>query len=373
MKFAVCFLIFAVMLLNLNSCASGATESKKIILASQFEKKNWQVRNSQIRGADISYLDELESLGIKFYENGIEKDLLSILKDNDINWIRLRIWNDPENAGHGKWCSLERTILMAKRVKKAGFKLLLDFHYSDWWADPGQQNIPAAWKGHSLEQLCTDVYGYTELVLQALKKAECVPDMVQVGNEITNGMLWPAGATTDGNMQNLMKLVNAGCSAVRKSIPESKIMLHLDKGSYNSFCVWWFGEAEKWKVDYDVIGLSYYPFWQDNDLTALENNLSSLKKQFSKEVCVAETAYPWTFDAQDDRENHVKRGASLIQGCPATIAGQNAFIEKLSETIEKSEGLGWFWWEPDGVSDEFYKSDWENLTWFDFEHNWILK
>ncbi|MBK8951128.1 MAG: glycosyl hydrolase 53 family protein [Chitinophagaceae bacterium] len=170
-------------------------------------------------GADISFLPELETRGMKFSDNGVEKDAIQILKDHGLNYVRLRIFNDPaRDSGYspGKgFCDLSNTLKMAKRVKAAGMKLLLDFHYSDYWADPGKQYKPAAWKNLSFDDLKKAVYNFTKDVMLQLKAQGTTPDMVQVGNEINHGIIWPEGNVS--NFDGLAQLINAGTAAVKIS------------------------------------------------------------------------------------------------------------------------------------------------------------
>ena len=243
----------------------------------------------KILGADISFLPQLEAKGIKFSDKGIEKDAIEILKDHGFNYIRLRLFVEPANdSGYspGKgFCDLAHTLQMAKRIKKAGMKFLLDFHYSDTWADPSKQYQPAAWKGLAFPQLTNKVYEYTKQVLSALKAQETLPDMVQTGNEINHGILWP-----DGSIQhpdNLAVLLKAAIAAVRDIDPKIIIMLHIALGGQNSESEFFLDNMINRGVNFDVIGESYYPKWHGT-LQDLESNLTALKKKYKKPVLVAE-------------------------------------------------------------------------------------
>jgi beta-galactosidase len=194
---------------------------------------------TKMMGADISFLPQLEERGLKFSDNGAEKDAIHILKDHGFNYIRLRIFNDPaRDSGYapGKgYCDLRYTKEMAKRVKAAGMKLLLDLHYSDYWADPGKQYKPAAWRGLNFEQLKQSLYDYTKNVITELKQQGTVPDMVQVGNEINHGIVWPEGNVS--NMDSLAQLLNAGIAAVKAVDPAIVMMMHLALGGQNDEAV----------------------------------------------------------------------------------------------------------------------------------------
>lgn len=320
----------------------------------------------EMRGMDISWYDQINSLGGKYFLNGKETSLFTILKKAGVNWIRLRLWVNPENH----WCNLEHTLKTAKLIKKEGFNFLLDIHYSDTWADPSNQKIPSDWQSLSYENLCKKVENYTEDVLSQFNKENCSPDMIQTGNEITNGMLWPFGKNDGGDCTKLMELLKIAGTSCRKICPSAKIMIHLDRGGDNTTASWWFSEAQKADLDYDVIGLSYYPFFHGTDLSIVGKNISSLKTEFKKEVCIAETSYPWTFGWKDSTQNQVGTGAQLLSDCPATIDGQKKYFSKLNETILSAGGTGLFYWEGDAVCTEGFENPLENQAWFDFDGNW---
>ncbi len=243
----------------------------------------------QILGADISFLPQLEARGMKFSDKGTTKDALEILKDHGFNYIRLRIFNNPaQDSGYSPakgFCDLEHTKQMAKRVKAAGLKLLLDFHYSDYWADPGKQFKPAAWRNLSFEELKKALYDYTKMVMQELKAQATTPDMVQVGNEINHGILWP-----DGNVANIdqtAQLLCAGTAAVKAVDPTVQMMMHVALGGQNNESVFFIDNMLARGVHFDVIGQSYYPKWHGT-LADLENNLNDLVRRYNKDVIVVE-------------------------------------------------------------------------------------
>ncbi len=240
-------------------------------------------------GADISFLPQLESKGIKFSDKGVEKDAIQILKDHGFNYIRLRIFNDPAaDSGYAPaqgFCDLKHTLVMAKRVKQLGLKLLLDFHYSDTWADPGKQYLPQAWKKFSFNELKTVLYNLTREVVQKMKDQGTLPDMVQVGNEINHGIIWPMGSIAEPD--NLAQLLNAGIAAVKSVDPSVIIMLHVALGGQNNESVAFINSMLKRGVHFDVIGESYYPKWHGN-LEELRDNLTDLVHRFHKEIIVVE-------------------------------------------------------------------------------------
>lgn len=249
----------------------------------------------RILGADISFLPELESRGVKFSDKGVQKDAIEILKDHGFNYIRLRIFNDPaQPKGYSPekgFCDLEHTKAMAKRVKAAGMKFLLDFHYSDTWADPGKQFKPVAWEGEDFTALKRSVHDFTVKVMQELKDQGTTPDMVQVGNEINHGMIWPEGSIS--NLDSLAQLIYAGITGVKEVAPKTTIMLHIALGGQNAESRFFLDNMAERKVPFDVIGLSYYPKWHGT-LVDLKNNMADLAKRYPQQVSVAEyTQLKW--------------------------------------------------------------------------------
>lgn len=240
-------------------------------------------------GADISFLPQFEDRGMKFYDNGEEKDAIVILADHGFNTIRLRIFVNPGNengyAPETGYCGLEYTSMMAKRAKEAGMKLLLNFHYSDYWADPQQQNKPLAWKDLDFDSLTLMLKDYTRDVILHLKDQGTIPEMVQIGNEINHGLLWPEGHIS--NPDNLAGLLKAAVEGVREVDPSILIMMHIALGGQNDEAVFWLDNMIARGVDFDVLGLSYYPRWHGT-LDDLNNNLRDLIKRYKKDVNVVE-------------------------------------------------------------------------------------
>jgi beta-galactosidase len=244
---------------------------------------------TKMLGADISFLPELEARGVHFSDNKGQRDAIDILKDHGFNYIRLRIFNEPaRDSGYspGKgFCDLAHTLAMARRVKAAGMRLLLDFHYSDYWADPGKQYKPAAWRGLDFPTLADSVYAFTKRVIAALRQQNTLPDMVQVGNEINHGMIWP-----DGSMRHpdsLAALIDAGVRGVKAVDPTCPIMLHIALGGQNDESHFWLDNMLRRRVSFDVIGLSYYPRWHGT-LADLRYNIDDLARQYGKDMIVVE-------------------------------------------------------------------------------------
>ena len=244
---------------------------------------------TKMLGADISFLPELESRGVHFSDDKGERDAIAILKDHGFNYIRLRVFNDPaRDSGYspGKgFCDLAHTLVMARRVKTAGLRLLLDFHYSDYWADPGKQFKPAAWRDADFNTLMDSVYFFTCKVIAALKEQGTLPDMVQVGNEINHGMIWPEGSIR--HPDSLARLLYAGICGVKAIDPGCPIMLHIALGGQNDESHFFLDNMLSREVPFDVIGLSYYPRWHGT-LSDLKYNVDDLAKQYGKDVIVVE-------------------------------------------------------------------------------------
>jgi beta-galactosidase len=252
--------------------------------------KVWKARPvGKMLGADISFLPELESRGVKFSDDKGQRDAIQILKDHGFNYIRLRIFNNPArdsgySPGRG-FCDLTHTMQMAKRVKALGMGFLLDFHYSDTWADPGKQFKPAAWRGEDFSKLQQSVYDYTKMVMDSLRSQGTLPDMVQVGNEINHGMIWPDGSIR--HPDSLAGLVYAGIRGVKAVDPLCPIMLHIALGGQNDESHFFLDNMLERQVPFDVIGLSYYPKWHGS-LTDLRYNVDDLARQYRKDIIVVE-------------------------------------------------------------------------------------
>ena len=251
---------------------------------------NSQVKNKEnILGADISFLPQLEARGIVFSDQGVAKDAILLLKEKGFNYIRLRIFVDPAaDSGYSPkqgFCDLAHTMAMAKRIKAAGMKFLLDFHYSDNWADPGHQIKPSAWEKMSFPEMKEALKEHTVTVLSALKKQGTFPDMIQVGNEINHGIVWPEGKNS--NMDQLIELLKEGVAGVRAVNKKVPIMMHIACGGQNEESVKFLDELIAKNVSFDVIGQSYYPQWHGT-LTDLKNNLADLAKRYKQELVVVE-------------------------------------------------------------------------------------
>ncbi|MGZ4049739.1 MAG: glycoside hydrolase family 53 protein, partial [Bacteroidia bacterium] len=269
-------------------------------------------------------------------DNGIEKDAIDILKDHGFNYIRLRLFVDPSNdSGYspGKgFCDLQHTLQMAKRIKKAGMKFLLDFHYSDTWADPGKQYEPSAWKNLSFSVLTDKIYQYTKQVLVGLKDQGTLPDMVQTGNEINHGILWPEGGIQ--HPDSLATLLKAAIAAVTDVDSKIVVMLHIALGGQNAESEFFLDNMIKRGVSFDVIGESYYPKWHGT-LQDLQTNLTALKSKYKKPVIVAEYS---------QLKNEVNKIAFML-------SGENMKGTFIWEPLSTWESI----FDKDGKSNDFIK------------------
>ena len=284
------------------------------------------------KGADISWTPQMEATGYEFYnEKGEKDDVLKILKSKGMDAIRLRVFvnpNDDKGSGH---CSKEETVAFAKRLKSLGFRIMIDFHYSDSWADPAKQYKPKAWENLNFEDLKKAVYNHTYDVLLALKKEKITPEWVQVGNEIPNGILWPDGHSK--NFKNLGELLNKGYEAVKAINKKIKVIVHIDEGNNTEKITWFYKNIAEQNVKYDVIGLSYYPYWIKKDWTEtiqdLQKNMNYLAKTYNKEVMVVEVG---------GEDSQVENTYKLLE---ATI--------KAVRNVPNKKGTGVFYWEPQGA------------------------
>ena len=312
-----------------------------------------------IIGADLSFVKEAEDNGFVFKENGKPKSCIEIFKNHGYKWIRLRLFHSPELDEKYKLPNnLEYTIALAKEAKQQGFKFLLDYHYSDVWADPGKQFIPKAWQGKSLIELKQIVFEYTRSTMMEFRKADVFPDMVQVGNEISNGMMWPIAKLPD-NWDNFAVLLKAGINGVKASCgnnPCPEIMIHIDKGGDKDFTKYFFDKIKNYNIDYDVIGQSYYPWWHGS-LLDLRECLNFASKEYNKDIIVVEAAY--NFRPQEYKNK--------IAPFPETPEGQKEFLEEVNNiilNIPNGRGRGIFWWEPAAP-----KRGFESRTFFDEKGN----
>ena len=356
-----------VLLFTVFSCSENSSSTVPI-------KNNSIIKPSFYYGADLSYVNEMLDCGAYYIDrNGCLKEgLINIFKEAGANLVRFRLWNNPSWTNYSNIEDVKKGI---EKSKSEGMSVLLDFHYSDSWADPEKQEIPAAWESeiNNKEKLGELLYNYTYATLNDLNNLNLLPEMVQIGNEI-NGMIlqkgelqWPIDWTRNSY------LINKGISAVRdfstKKNKSIEIMLHIAQPEN---ALWWFEEASENNVtDFDWIALSYYPLWSTYKLNNVGSVLNTLIKKYNKKLMIVETAYPYTLENKDEASNILNTNA-LIEGYPATQQGQLNYLKKLTEIVKQSGGEGIIYWEPAWVSTNCSTlwgkgSHWDNATLFD--HN----
>ncbi|GIM88325.1 glycoside hydrolase family 53 protein [Paractinoplanes toevensis] len=327
-----------------------------------------------VRGADLSFLPQLEEAGVRYRDlAGRVRPAERIFAAAGANYIRLRVWVDPPDGYSDK----ARALHLARRAKRAGLKILLDPHYSDFWADPGKQPIPASWPT-DLPGLLKKIRSYTRELVRDFARQGTPIDMIQIGNEITNGILWPAGQLylPDGTQQWLAftDLLKAGRRGALEGQPDAKIVLHIDRGGKLGDTRWFFDNITGYEVPFDIIGQSYYPMWHGS-LAELQANLIDSEQRYDKPVLIAELAYPWTFEDGDGRGNIVGADTVLPDAdrFPATPAGQAGFYEAVRDVLKQvpdGRGLGFLAWEPEWIPGVGWQPGAEasndNLTQFDF-------
>ena len=326
------------------------------------------------RGVDLSYVNELEDCGAVYRYEGEVADPYAIFADKGANLVRLRLWHTPDWTEYSTLPDVTRSI---RRAKQHDMAVLLDFHYSDDWADPGNQIIPAAWRtAKTTEELAQRLYDYTYETLMTLDEQGLLPEYVQVGNEINTEMLLTEEIAehTPINWERNVVLLNAGISAVRQVSDDSGktigLMLHVAQPE--NVGPWVDAAAEAGILDFDIIGVSYYAKWSKMPFNLVEEAIRRLHHRYGKDVVVVETAYPWTLRYNDQAHN-ILGADSLIDGYPATQDGQRRLLIDLTSAVLRGGGLGVVYWEPAWVSSDCKTrwgqgSHWENASLFDFRH-----
>ncbi|WP_157207965.1 glycoside hydrolase family 53 protein [Mariniflexile maritimum] len=356
-------ILFFVALINLSSCQNAPE-------APDEPEKEIEKEITFYYGADLSYVNEMEDCGAVYKNSqGISENPYKIVADAGANLVRVRLWNNPTWTNYSNLSDVKETISKAKQQK---MKVLLDFHYSDTWADPSNQLIPAAWENqiNNTEALGELLYNYTFNTLSELKKEGLTPDIVQIGNEInpmilqSKTLVWPINWTRNAY------LINKGISAVRNFSNKVAVMLHIAQPENG---LWWFEQATAAGVtDYDWIGLSYYPIWSEYKLNNVATPLKTLITTYKKRLMIVETAYPFTLE-NADAANNILDEKALISGYPATQQGQLDYLNALKTKIKEAGGEGLIYWEPAWVSTQCSTlwaqgSHWDNATLFD--HNY---
>jgi arabinogalactan endo-1,4-beta-galactosidase len=332
-----------------------------------------QGKPQNFAGVDLSYVNEVEACGAQYRLNGRVRDPYELFAESGANLVRLRLWNAPNWTTYSTEADVTRSI---ERAKRAGMNVLLDFHYSDDWADPQKQTIPAAWAADidNADALANHVYEYTRDVLARLNARGLLPYMVQVGNEINTQMLRRAdssGIPIDWTRN--AKILNAGIRAVREAVAADgshpRVMLHVAQPENVEP---WFTAATAAGVhDFDYIGVSYYPKWSKLDMTQAEQALAQVKSRFKADIIIVEVSYPWTLRDAGDSASNLLGADSLLRGYPATKTGQQRFMNDVVQMTLRAGGVGVVYWEPAWVSSRCKTrwgtgSHWENATLFDF-------
>ncbi len=340
--------LFLLLTITVFSCSSNNGSEPNPVVQDEF-----------IRGADMSYLPLIESEGTLYKHNNQTEDPITTLKNAGCNAIRIRLWQNPTDG----LCGFPEVKTLAQRVKQAGLKVWLTVHYSDTWADPANQTKPAAWQSLSFIDLKTAVTTYTNQIM-----TEINPDIIQIGNETNDGMLWPEGKLSTNETQYL-QLVGCACTAVRSKSTKAKIMLHY-AGITGSD--WFFSKVAN--IDYDYIGLSYYPIWHGTSLVTLQNTMNTLGQLYNKKVLIAETAYPFTLGWNDYTNNVVGLQNQIIAVYTSTESGQKDYLSAIKNTVKQSpNGLGFCYWGSEWVAfrgpTATNGSTWENQALWDFTNN----
>lgn len=345
------------------------------------------ISNEYIRGVDLSYVNQiLDFGGVYRNEDGNKVNPYAFFSDKGANYVRLRLWHTPdwtrELSGTQQYNDIEDVKLAAQRVKEQEMNLLLDFHYSDFWADPERQLIPDAWQNiKDLETLKDSVFKYTLNTMEELAAEDLMPKMVQIGNETNCGMMYteapeafPALNVCNGHWQNMGEVLNSAIRAIRKASQaegaEIKIALHIAQPENVE---WWVQNImSQGKVnDFEIVGFSYYAPWSEVPITDIKDYIKRFRQQFDKEIIILETAYSWTLN-NTDNYNNIFNAESDEPGYPQTPQGQQEYMIDLTRFVLEGEGTGVFYWEPAWITSDLRDpwgqgSSWENNTFFDFQ------
>ena len=338
----------------------------RIILIGFINSLLFTQNNEFMKGVDLSMLKQVEDNGGLFYDNVNQIDPIQEFNSKGINTVRLKIWHNPLL----NYNDLESVLEIAERVKNSELDLLLDFHYSDTWADPSNQNKPAAWENLNFETLCDSIEQYSRYVITKLKNQNTLPKYVQIGNETDCGFLWPDGyvcgeSNNDIQWNKLRDLFMHAIEGVNTALDfedSLKIISHVSSGGN-----WFFGNLLEEDIPIDILAISYYPMWHGT-LADLNQNINMLATQFGKPVLVVETAYPFTLSWNDNTNNILGLETQLLDGYEASEEGQFSFLYDLISLVHDNDfGYGICYWAPDWISTSQFGSPWENQALFDFD------
>lgn len=356
MKIVINIFVFSFLIIFF-SCSSSENQTIEDVIPDNNDPNT----NSPFfyKGADISYYPRIKTKGLTFYNrNNTPRNFLQILKENGVNTIRLRLWHNPVDE-HASFNEVEH---FAQELKRLNFKVWLTVHYSDSWADPGKQIIPQAWENLPFSVMKDSMYNYTSKIMSKIK-----PDIIQIGNEIDPGMLLPVG-NIQSNRQQFLDILSQGISAVRNDNSDTKIMIHKADSKDAS---WFFDIVNT--LDYDLIGVSYYPQWHGKSLDNLKNQLQILDRRYRQDIVLAETSYPFTLNWNDNTNNVLGDNSQIIYPeFPATLEGQKSYLTEIRTIVESlNKGVGFGYWGAEWVAFEgpianVNGSVWENQALFDF-------
>ncbi len=365
MKNLLLFMFIATLVFGCNNSDNSIEEDAQ----PQFEQKFY-------KGMDLSFQSELEEYNVVYKDaNGNPIQLLDYVANNGTNLVRLKLWHTPQDGQN----TLADVKAYAQRIKSKNMDFLLDIHYSDTWADPGQQTPPLAWQSMTNEQIRVAIYDYTKDAVQQLKNQNTLPKIIQIGNETDSGFLWNYGRVWDAfsnNWPNYATLVSEAIRAIREVDTNDSVKIMLHHSSVEN-AVYFFNELQVYNLDFDIIGLSYYPQFQTHNLNVVQSKLNALATTFNKEILMVEVAYPFTLLWDDSSNNYIGDSSQILTEFTATPEGQKAYLEWLVSTIKaipNDKGIGFCYWAPDWVSFEGNEttstngSAWENQCLFDFEH-----
>lgn len=300
-----------------------------------------------IMGVDLSSVLAEENSGVKYYNfEGEEQDVFTTFADAGVNYVRLRVWNDPydENGnGYGGGNNdIETALALGKRITDNGMKVCIDFHYSDFWADPARQTAPKAWEGMSVDEKSTALYEYTKASLIKLLDAGVDVSMIQIGNEINYGM---AGETDTDNVITLLKSGSAAIREVSKQYGRDiDIVVHYTKITAKGDVLELVSKLVESELDFDMIGMSYYPFW-DGSIDNMKRVLQLIQERYGKKVFLAETSYAYTLEDGDGSGNNFSSTDDIVEGYPASVEGQASMIHDICRAVNEVGGVGIFYWE----------------------------
>lgn len=313
-----------------------------------------------IRAVDISFIPLIEREGTVYKNNGIAQNPLTTLKNAGCNTVRIRLWKNPTD----NQSTFNEVKILSTRAKNAGFKVWLTVHFSDTWADPAHQTTPLEWQGLSFSDLKMAITSYTNQIM-----TEINPDIIQIGNETNDGMLWPKGKLTTNESQ-FLELVSTVSTAIRSKSSTTKIMLHY--AGIGSGASWFFNKVSL--INYDYIGLSYYPIWHGKNISDVDATITSLGQTHNKKVIIAETAYPFTLNWNDWTNNIIGQNSQIISIYPATADGQKNYVLAIKNLVKQNSfGQGFCYWGGEWVAfrgtESTNGSSWENQALWDFNNN----